>query len=145
MYKYTAAIIWLNLTICTPLNSHQTGHSTSARLSKRFIEKASHEQSERLIICLCDVAAIIESSEPETDGTGRFHNTRVGPAHRGRTDTDTDTGAEKEAKFGITMSLLNFRLRPSIKNHLRQHWIDRCSPWHLCDITVLFITNRWHT
>lgn len=46
------------------------------------------------------------------------------------------TGANKEAKFGITMSLLNFRLRPSIKNHLRQHWIDRCSPWHLCDITV---------
>lgn len=88
---------------------------------KRWSEIVSHDREINNLF-LYVVSVIIE-----TGRTPRFLN-------------DVYTGA-KEAKFGITTSLLNFRLQPSIKNRLRQHWIDRCSPWHLCDITVNY---RWH-
>lgn len=89
----------------------------------------------RLIICFYAMSQPLSRQTLEL-----FHNTA--PQHHG-----TGRVGEKEAKFSITMSLLNFRVRLLIKNHLRQHWLDRdrCSPWHLCDADIIHLTIiRWH-
>lgn len=114
---YTRILIqyWSGLSTYFRVNDHPKSLVTIARL---------------IIICFYPLSLRL-SSRAE-----RFHNVGWVPA------AAPCTGA-KEAKFGITTSLLNFRLQPSIKNRLRQHWIDRCSPWHLCDCDIT-VRYRWH-
>lgn len=114
------------------LGHYQPGLSTSTQVNDRSETLVTIR---RLIFYLCDVAEIIE-----IDWTSHFHNGRCVP-RRASTQRRLSSASRTRRRY----STFECRCRSKITCDNTGLIDVALGSWHLCDITVHFITNRWHT